>query len=698
MTISLGDLLLPAINDVSFALAPGVAPSECEIELPTAVAKKAFDESGGVGRTLRIGADSWENIYLISLGPGSRPQTRTIVLADVRYLLPYLSLVLDYNLRQRTGIIRLIGEGRLDQLQPAPEVSYRASSLNNGAPWTTQQAIEDALFRVAAGLAINKLGNITVGGGVQIIEDFSEAGPADEVLARLLGKVPGFTLTVFRDGSLGVTDTQSDIETGAELEKIATTFQTGGWIETVDRRYLRYPEVRVHFVREQELRFDHDEDVDEALGLRPQTVSAGANQVPPRRLFQVVEVPVRTLLVDGRQLGEGTLLRLATLFRALPQQTAPELQLSDIAGTFRGPLSFAVMREGHLSDHQFFQHYYTNGNGGFLGSWYQIIREVQASFRRNFQIEPAWRDRIRRFEARRVALYDPITKSFGDSRAYTDVTFIPSNRVLVTGKDISLIRQAEGWIVRGYATTLASAKSVSAFVSLRDQEAGVVRVSYKTGHHDEENRIIPGILKRLPVIADFGNLASLAIGDQYEGELESGWKLALIVTAVQSAPNGLGRYHTEVVAPGDVASLLGLTSLGPCEGRPLDIIIGESPTTTARFAWSDDFATEIEEAFISGTTSPPKTLLVNKDIVEAIAKGAAAAAYSRVLDTLGGSVDYPSGAGVEARGRIAAVGVSRTQQRGAISTVRLSGKIGAGDFAPYLPQAIQRRVFGTVQQ
>lgn len=677
----------------------GFAPVIVEMELERREAEQLFEASRLEPSDLQIGGDVYGRTLLTDIGPGENPWTRTLTFADERIWLPFVSVVRDYNLRQRRGSVRLVGEGSLGQLQPVPELRYRPHSLAPGnVPWTAQIAAQDYMAEVCErlGIPFSREWPSTLRAS-DIVEDYSHNGPADNGWPRLIGKIPGLMLTVLRDGTWAYTDMNSDEESSQQRRRIRTEFYDRD-VATLDRRYRRPKAINVHFVREQELRFDYDEDAEEreALG----SGSSVEDGREPRKLEQVVQLPFRTFQKnDGTQIAEGTWMAMKTLFRDLPNQTEPAIATQTVGERTTGPIDFRLLRRiRHNAELR--QTYYLASEGGEpLSQKVALIRELLASHRSNFRIIGAWRDRIRKFEAKRVALYDPTAREFGASRPYADITYVPTTRVLTFCANAPTQRALEGWITRGYAARLDQAQSSEGAVRVRDQEAGLIRVSWRTGARDEEELVIPGILKNQQRVADFGDLQQIGLNASKVDELLAGWKFTVVLTCQQAAPNGLGRYHTVRIEPDDekLKDLLG-REVGPSLGPELDIIVPASPTLTARFAWSDDYAQQIDEAFYTGQGAPPDELLVNPDVVEAVAYGSAANLYQQLLDTPAGSIETVTGVELEAVGRNMAVETIRPLGRGATTILTAPGKFSAGAVAAWLPSAIQRQVFGTVQQ
>jgi len=696
MAASYNGVLLPHVGTIEWSLTLGLDPFETTIELPRDFAGDIYAKHGGRPGILRIGADEYKGVYLLSRTADPRRDTLGLVFVDARWLLEYTGISADYNVRERVGNIRLVGPGTLQQQQVADPVKFRAHSLIGGlTPWTTEQAIEDVLSRQRneTGIDFEPIPNPF--NRDLPIDDFSETGSAKFVMTRLLAQAPGYRWGFSREGKLYITDGIDETIGAAELAKVGATVRNAGWIDVHDRRFIRPRHLNIYFVAEQELRFDHDEDAEEALSLGAQpttTVVEGA--APPRRLECVLEMPTRTFVSNGQQLGEGSIIPLWEVIRQLPQQADPVWALNFIVvNSGFGPLTYRLLREFILQP-WFLQQYYVTANDAPQLSWFKLMREIQASFRRNFRITPLWREKIRDFRVSRVLLADPLTVSFVKTKPYTDVTFIPAQSALVLRSGFFLRRNNEGWVVRGYDDQIATATTIDGEFRIKDQAAGYVRVQFDTSPYDEEERIIPGILKVLPSVTDRGQLFALD-NISRASELESGWKLAAIFTCVQSAPASNGRFHLEFRGPATAERVLG-RPVGPCLGPAMDIYVSDTPTTRARFAWDDAQRIAIEQAFVQGGFRP-RSLLANSDVVDAIADGITASVYAGQLDTMDGFATSPTGRGYEPRGTIAATRTFSAPGSPAYSQIYPSGKMYPLDFAAFLPDQIQRFVLGQVQ-
>lgn len=632
-----------AFASFQWALTAGVRPYMTEIETEVGAAKRIFAGSGGRPVNVQVGPRIFEQVYVTALMHGNEPGTRRIQLRDRRWLWERSEIVRRYNIRTLSGETRLIGEGRIENRKIDPDVRYQEWSLNNGRPWTFLDAMRE-VFRNELGINLNTSG-LTNDRAIDF-EDFSEKGTAADIIERLLSFARGYNLRLDDRGQVFLYD-EHDGSEEAELLKERKVIRGSGWRTITDKRYLRPSRIRVLFTREIEVRFDYE----------PGVFSAERGR-EPRRMLNVIPVPVRELTLaqtsalPGAKVFQNTLITLRDYFATAELTTnlsenAPGVLTDDRMAEFwnKGETPGSHLRQ-----------LYTMFGGEVDQQWLIYINAAMSHWRRTFLVIKAWRDRIRSFKAERVAInsFENASGSRSRSPVYCDFTLYPNYFLAskVTRGNASPFYQI---VTRGYDDRLDNAQQAPApEISLRPGVPGLLRIFLSADPMINARYVIPGVPIGMLRIFD-GNggffTGNLLVFEQQP--LEPDWNLATIITCIQGAPNNNGQLHEVVVDPSQAESALGY-ELGESRGPEMTIIVDETPTTTARFFWNDDFASQIEEAFYTGGVSPPDSVFENKADVDALALGVAARVYEFFSDRVQGQFSTDLASPGEITGAIAA--------------------------------------------
>lgn len=695
MTIAnLAGIALDGTSDISWTQTVGTDPDSTVIKLERNRAQAIFDAAAGQPVTMQLGERKFERLYVTSMGPGGSPHTRTLIVKDERWLWQQTLIRASFNKRSRTPIRRLVGEGDPQNRPAVPTFLYKSYSLNNGQVWTLEEALKSVFDRLFA--EHGTLVNIPTIRRDLPFEDFEETTDAASVLQRLIGYAAGYEIAPRDDGIFTITDTH-DNSASIELGKTGPIAVGSGWIESSDRRYERPAWVDVYFLPECELRFDFIEGNFSTTPTRTDS---------DRLLTNVVKVSERNLKINGIEVAEGSYVDLNDYIAALNADRPNAIALSgpyivtNYLRHWKIENDFIIDRSTCLPD--------------LL--WAERIKAILSSFRRQYALPSFWMDRLQSIKAKRVAIVDQATKTRANAEAYTQWTAWPSQRMHHQNSRSKSFKS--GWFYDGYSTLLAQGRVARADINAVDPQAGIVRVYLQKDARSEAIKIVPGLPKSgllASIVDTFGSGSAATAQVLLDGQVElaPNYKLALVLTGVKAASDRQGLYSVRV--PFKIARDVGGLPDQPALGPPLSLFIAPGETTTARFAWDDSKSRAIEDFFIAPQGQPveltsidPKqtfggdlgSLLVNSDAVAAIAMGAAASVYSRIVDRLEGghaSLQVKGGGGPQVSGAISEIRTVVTQGGVVAEQITLPRILKGIDPLASVPSAIRQRLLGLLE-
>lgn len=691
MRVTLGGLLIPGMSDVSWTLADGVAATRERWIVDNVTARRLM-QMGGKPLTLVADGEILQvGVYVTGTESADAPHQMVVILQDARWRWPRIHVASDFNLRRRTGESRLLGEGEIQTRTILADEAYAAWSLRNGKPWTAAQALANVVRRLGGGILDTSALTREIA-----IEDVLLDAQGDVALGQLLQLLPGYTIAPTRKGIFRVKDNLGRGE-------VAIVERGGppavGFPGESNRTFIRPGKIHILFEREVELRFDFDETDTTDY----HTVSRAERDIEPRVLENVLPCPDPILtLSGGRKVTQGTWITFKEFYDACANTDANGA-LPRTAQPW-GNLSNEVMRRMALRTWEQ-SAYITDERGQEDAVWERRLRVAYRHFRKTYRIVPAWRDRIRGLRAYRLGLLDYETGGHGPAQAFMDYTVIPSLRAIsvksIKGGDTVQMQHD----FDGYNVDLAAARPAPMEVTVIDPEAGIVRVYPIVGPYGLEDAIVPGKLD---------TRGSLAISSWTKPEeifglfkwghpLASDFQAAVVLTAIQACPNNTGRYHIETRQPHQISGLVG-TGIGRSLGPAWAVKVQASPTTTARFAWKDTYAEEINQMFWSGVVDDDdpqddkklKDVLINKDAISQIADAVAAGIYAALADRVEGRWAVPLLAGLEPDGTVRSV-EHRVDVDGRGRTYLSAESEGIPrDMWRYMPMAVQRTLRGLI--
>jgi hypothetical protein len=197
-------------------------------------------------------------------------------------------------------------------------------------------------------------------------------------------------------------------------------------------------------------------------------------------------------------------------------------------------------------------------------------------------------------------------------------------------------------------------------------------------------------------------------------KLEANHKLAVVLTAIPGAPNGLSQLIRYQIKPGDVEGLVDGLKIDPALGPEWNIAVGPG-VITARIAWQDEHEDVIERSFGFGVPDPGadpaakaaadeqaagddeilKQLTVNRDDCEAIAKATAVQIWSMLRDRLIGQKTVRMTPGAKIAGNISEV-THQISESGAHSIIRLADELPRRNVFALLPDSVRKIILREV--
>jgi hypothetical protein len=299
-----------------------------------------------------------------------------------------------------------------------------------------------------------------------------------------------------------------------------------------------------------------------------------------------------------------------------------------------------------------------------------------------------------------VSLQDQENLAFAPAKAYCTYTIKPT----YLGITPTMRNKRAGYVSRKDNFFVDGERAAPADVSIPQGGAGsgLLRVYLQRDFTHEQELIIPGepsVLSKF--YQDFlskhvGAIIAVTYTD-FTSYLLNDWKLTVLISVQRGAPNNKGRLHKHSVEPKDVKKIVG-HKIGECRGPEWDIYIQPTPTTMARWAWSDELSEEIDNSFFDGTPMP-EGLLVNSDDIQHIARAAAARIYSALLERPTGQAVFSQDPGFAPRplGSISKVRHFMNNDGAVGSAIELPRELAVQDINEFLPRSIIRRLEGFVQ-
>ena len=606
-----------------------------------------------------------------------------VVVADPLADLIYRAISRKYNFRRKSGLRRLVGSDLIDLAVSVPDYEYRRLSLNEEKPWTTQEMLLDAAERLFPG----GLDQRALPARTDNPEGITIQGRGDRALAYAISRVPG--AKVFHSASgLPALENQYSGSERAVFQRLLGKGRNSGSFRLVSKRLRRPKLFEVLLDRLVELRFDFVEDSNP-------TIAPGRE---PRILRNVIRNPLKSLEIPNsgsvgltgkftgaggdqaiRKSHEGEWLELRVFLAAINRKLASELS-SGRRKKNRSQIDLAWLKRNAFN--RYVDHAYAfEGLPEPSVEWGLIMAAIRRHWRSHYQVLPQWRDKVFRFFPKRIAVADQESGTLAQATVYTSFIrrFRGVGRHPLTGARTAVQEDH-------YAERLDDATGSSPFeVRMVDPEEGVFSL---------EGRVDQGGVTESLALGNTSSdegLVKLALATRPvqwgEVQLDAPFRLTVVLSVSQFAPNDLGRFHKVEVSLSDAARTLGVEAdEGTIERQQVFADLNGEP---ARFAWLDDRAADIENAFYDGTPLDD-SLLVNTAEVYSIARAHAAAELVPWLDRIEGRLEVKL-TPVEPTGNLKEVRHEISPGGGLATTTIVAG----GDFEPpdvntFLPEGVKR--------
>lgn len=694
---------VPIQYGFSWTVASGVNPVQQQFVMSTARAEKIFkrarrqipgkasktrtltrEEASQIGPLeLVVESPGWptlraKGLYVVEVHPVDDTKSAVLV-ADVRWLLGRKFRLREFNLRRPTGEFHLV-QGALTPIQvndPVEDYDYKRVSLDNGKVWTARRVLEDLLpSLVGKAFKISKSLNLDVP-----IEGLSLEDTGTATLARALDYLPGAEVYPDLDGRLVVYNTLDGSE-GRLIEDLKAKGRKlwGSTVTKIDRALVRPTEFVQFFEQEVELRFDYTE------GSR-QTRQRGR---PPREVENVLPVVHPTVTLDGRTYARGSWLQVDDWITA----TQAELDKTGdtIPGEFR--LSHDMFRRHALTGFRIPRDFLAGLNAGISSPIFdQVFGAISAHWRKTFRIGSRYMDQLKGIRAIRAAVLDQETGTRARAEAFLDYMIRPTVRGLV--KKANETCQA-GYNYTSWAEDLADAAPAPARVQVLDPANGIFRVELEVDPFGEAQEIHPGKLDTSTGKVPSWDLASAeGLAGAYVAWnsplvfLAEEYKLSVILTVTRAAPTNETRLHAERVTPAEASKVLpGNATVGECLGSPWETKAGAA-IETARFAWSDSLADQIDQAIWEGRGMPSE-LLVNPTSLKNVAVANAGRTYASLLDRHEGTMSVSLDPSIKPTGSLASVTHTLAKGGAAVTTLTLPPITEAIDIWALMPDSTRK--------
>lgn len=719
---TLGGVTLVGDSSISWTLTDGVKPFSADFTVLPGDDDKLTAKLVPVD--LVIGPATFANVYVIEKVPHPNPNLRRVRVVDRRWFWSFRQVRRAFNVRRKAGTKRLSSPQVPDDVAPIVQtVQYAPWSMRAFAnAWQPPEVLNEVLQ-----LAL-KAEKDTTGKSPKLdvsalskalknipVENLSMQCDAATAVATVLDYLPGVGLFVDAKGDVRLYRKADGSESTMLGQAAGDPKVGGGTVRPIDLSLVRPSEVRVHFVRECELRFKY---VERAPGA---TTDVGSAAEPAMELENVIPVTDSVLYVSGEPKCAGswiTVQKALSSWGAAPflgGKARRELSISDVC---RGLAPYGGLEEALA----------LVGTASPDANWAARAMALRQHFRRTYRIPKAWMDRIFRLRATRVGTLDSVTAARGVAGVWSDFSYLASRR--------SIVCAASGFGDMSYVTNvpvydggnLPIQAVMSPFtVEIVDEDQGIIRVTPRGDFAGVYQSVLPSCVElqgdntspgRKPSNAGpTGDLVAKAQGrsnawglrdvSEKPSQLTANYRMALIVTAQpgmggETDPGGGHaplQFSVVTVKPKDVPAFSGQAK---CLGPRLDVIIGAG-VETARIFWTDAMEGPIAAVFNAKLTGAPldaNTMNLNASIdsdakaggasCTAIAVAAAARIYHSLADRQQGSQVGDLVPGLEPAGTLSSVKHSLETTGELATALSLPERVEPFALEAFLPASMTR--------
>lgn len=611
------------ITSWRWGLRYGVAPVERQWLVDRATVDRL---ASFVGKdvTIRLQGPEVSRVYqrvtLLQVLPGPRPELLHLHLADARWRWANAYIASRYNILLTSGSRFVLNDqGLPENFLPTPNVRYQYHTLNNGLPWIPYEVLDDVF---------KQLGQEWFADGflsdAADIQNLVVDARGDRAVEQVMERFPSRLVFIDKNGVARVRNPVTTYDPPVERP-----LAHGGMVRRVGKFGVRPSKVVVLFTREIEMRFFYTEPVNFGFVLGRDDFNTLYNVAP------VPDVDLRFKLGPNNvAIGRGSYEILDNLLVAWASRGFVDLDGRPLTPAL---IRLHALKHGSVSIEQRW-----GNNPALPQNTVQLnrARTVVEHWRRTFQIDPDFRSRLESIGYHRVFVLNQYRYTRGKAEVHCDYIRRPSLLSFARHTDPN---PDSGWFVRGYNLFLNDCEIAPATIVPLDEEAGIFHVLFQTSPLGTSDLTIPGYPTKGTGPSKLLGQANRFNLDAYAQwgalELESGFRLSVLLTVVPGIPNTKDRFYAVEVPPLD----------GPGDGPPLYVRVFPN-RLTARYGWLDRLEFPYIDA-IKGVQEPPVDALINKDDLQEVALGVARRIYDTYKDRqLGESIvdfanapDAPSG-------------------------------------------------------
>ena len=664
-------------------------------------------------------AGVFQKLFALHVAPASIPACGRVVVADHRYWWERYHVRRSYNVRRRYGVQRLADPTSIVASPISAELAYQPSTLNEGRPWTAVEVLRDVVQVVQGGLLADLGLSFALNVDDQVVTQLQQinvetlevdaAGP--DAIDAVLKYLPGAELFVDRVGNAVVYSRAFGGEND-QLKRVGAELVGRGHVEPVSLARVRPSAIEVWFEREIEVRFDNVE----APGF---TSDAGPDG---RTMDNVLVVPDFTLnLVGGKPVAQGTYVTFQEALAAWPNAPvlARPLNLRDVQVLLSPYMSLL----GAL------------GQAGITrpdADWVARCGAIDAAYRRLYRINRRWMDRISNLYASRVGTINTADGTRGAAAVYSDWARLPGVRALyqqaTAGEDLGYATNIAAWPIGGVVTPVTP--RADADLTVVDEDQGVLLIEYRLDAARAYRSTLPSQLELdgddTPpgqLAGDGGPTADAlhrtrtitfdSIGDngQRMPKLTTRHAVAVVLTATPAVaqhrdPSVPSAFHVVRVTPQECPQFAGRED---CRGPVMRIRVSRG-IETARVAWRDDRAEDIEMAFGLRAGKPNLDDLTLNAVVggqggvqepggaslQSIANAVASRSYLAMADRRQGQATYVMSGSVEPQGWLRDVQHLVSLRGEQLTLLSLPTSVQQVNLLAFLESSVQRIVLHQV--
>lgn len=608
--VRLGGFPLAATSAIAWRLQPGPRPYSTVVSVNRrqwpALKEKIGEPLDLQFRDQRGVEVVFRQVYILHVVPSAGPNLVSFVIADRRWKWSYKLVARDYNVPRKTGDRTAFGIVPIENEVIVDQYNYRRSSLNkDGRRWTAKDALRDVLTIVDGEEGENWLiesfpiADNQGEEGTLSVQNLLIRDQGDGAIGRVLSQIPGAELFVRPDGKVVVFD-------GADLtaaEEFRASLPPATWdgekSEMVDRAAIRPAKVVVHYQREVEVVFDHQDDWNDTQTPPDRDTPYLENVIPTvDRETQITEYDPETNRRVTKTVPPGTWVNIKEWLYAMKLRQPSSSPFDWTFETIRATWLVGDL-DGVLG---------SRADDEERGNVAARIQAFKQHFRQTFRINRRYMERIRDIEAIRAALLDPISGARAPAAVWGEATSIAT----VKGQRI-IARDAIGDAasagmyqrINSYppaATPTIQVPPGPARVVILDHDLGIFRVEWIVSPYGTVESFIPSFLENSTggtanVVGDLALQDDQPMGPGLVKEggnngifLARTMRMKVMLTVVPAAPNNTRQFHRIEIDAGDIAEKY-RTEYRIKDGKGPDLHVFVPPNEAdARFGWQDDTA------------------------------------------------------------------------------------------------------------